>query len=334
VRTSIFSELNQMKDVTLHPTAAEVCGYTEAELHRDFAPFISRLAQANAMTQEQAWLTLRHRYNGYWWGKGEKVYNPWAILNCMADSEFGSYWWASGTPGMLVDLAATLHRPDGDLEGVKATDLSLLFDITQPAAEPLLWQSGYLTVRDVSGQVYTLGFPNAEVREAWFSMMLGHFCGANRSAGQTSAALMLEALRTGNRPQFEQALTALFATIPYDIQLNREAYYHSVFFAALQAAGGEIITESHTDNLLRQGYEGHEGRIDAVIKTPKAIYVIEFKLGASADALAQIKARRYYEPYLTDPRPVILLGAGGFEERAIQCHWEVVDRSAAMPVSA
>ena len=316
VRTSIFSELNQMKDVTLHPTAAEVCGYTEAELHRDFAPFISRLAQANAMTQEQAWLTLRNRYNGYWWGRGEKVYNPWAILNCMADSEFGSYWWASGTPGMLVDLAATLHRPDGDLEGVKATDLSLLFDITQPAAEPLLWQSGYLTVKAVSGQVYTLGFPNAEVREAWFSMMLGHFCGTNRSAGQTSAALMLDALRTGNRPQFEQALTALFATIPYDIQVNREAYYHSVFFAALQAAGGEIIAESHTD----------KGRTDAVIKTPKAIYVVEFKLGAAAEALAQIKARRYYEPYLTDPRPVILLAAGGFEDKTIQCLWEDVLR--------
>jgi hypothetical protein len=314
VRTSIFSELNQMKDVTLHPTAAEVCGYTESELHRDFAPFISRLAQANALKQEQAWLTLRHRYNGYWWGKGEKVYNPWAILNCMADNEFGSYWWASGTPGMLVDLAATIQRPDGDLEGVKATDLSLLFDITQPAAEPLLWQSGYLTVKAVSGQVYTLGFPNAEVREAWFSMMLGHFCGTNRSAGQTSAALMLDALRTGNRPQFEQALTALFATIPYDLHLNREAYYHSVFFAALQAAGGEIVAESHTD----------KGRVDAVIKTSNAIYVVEFKLGAAAEALAQIKARRYYEPYLTDPRPIILLGAGGFEDKTIQCLWEDV----------
>ena len=312
VRTSIFSELNQMKDVTLHPTAAELCGYTETELHRDFDPFISRLAQANSITEAKAWDTLRNRYNGYWWGKGEKVYNPWAILNCMADSEFGSYWWASGTPGMLVDLAATLQRPDGDLEGIKATDLSLLFDITQPTAEPLLWQSGYLTVKAVSGQVYTLGFPNAEVREAWFAMMLGHFCGANKSAGQTSAALMLDALRTGNRPQFEQALTALFAAIPYDIQVNREAYYHSVFFAVLQATGGEIIAEPHSD----------KGRADAVIKTPNAIYVVEFKLGAAADALAQIKARRYYEPYRTDPRPIILLGAGGFENRTIQCLWE------------
>ncbi len=318
VRTSIFSELNQMLDVTLAPEAAELCGYTEEELHRDFAPFISRLAQANSITEAQAWNTLRSRYNGYWWGKGEKVYNPWAILNCLRSDEFGSYWWASGTPGMLVELAATLQRPDGDLEGVKSTDLSLLFDITQPAAEPLLWQSGYLTVKAVSGQVYTLGFPNAEVREAWFGMMLGHFCGANRSAGQTSAALMLDALRTGNRVQFEQALTALFAAIPYDIQVNREAYYHSVFFAALQATGGEIIAESHTD----------KGRTDAVINTANAIYIVEFKLGTAVDALAQIKDRRYYEPYLTDPRPIILLGAGGFEDKTIQCLWEEVLRQA------
>jgi hypothetical protein len=125
---------------------------------------------------------------------------------------------------------------------------------------------------------------------------------------------MLAALRTGDRPQFEQALISLFAAIPYDIQVNREAYYHSVFFAALQATGAEIIAESHSD----------KGRTDAVLKTPKAVYIIEFKLGSAADALAQIKARRYYEPYLADPRPIILLGAGGFEDRTIQCLWETV----------
>ncbi len=316
VRTSIFSELNQMLDVTLAPEAAELCGYTEAELHRDFVPFTQRLAQANALTEDQTWNVLRERYNGYWWGRGEKVYNPWAILNCLRSNEFGSYWWASGTPGMLVDMAATLKRPDGNLEGVKATNLSLLFDIVQPTAEPLLWQSGYLTVKSVSGQVYTLGFPNAEVREAWFGMMLGHFCGAHGAAGQTSAAIMLDALRTGDRPQFEQAMTALFASIPYDLHVNREAYYHSIFFAVLQATGGEVLAEAHTD----------KGRIDAVLKTRDTIYVIEFKLGSAEEALAQIKARRYYEPYLSDPRPIILLAAGGFEDKAVHCLWEEVEK--------
>jgi hypothetical protein len=316
VRTSIFSELNQMLDLTLAPEAAEICGYNETELHRDFAPFIARLAQANGLTEKQSWNVLRERYNGYWWGRGEKVYNPWAILNCLRSGEFGSYWWASGTPGMLVDMAATLKRPDGNLEGVKATNLSLLFDITQPTAEPLLWQSGYLTVKSVSGQVYTLGFPNAEVKEAWFGMMLGHFCGTNGTPGQTTAAIMLDALRTGDRPQFEQAIVALFASIPYDLHVNREAYYHAIFFAVLQATGGEILAEAHTD----------KGRIDAVLKTRDTIYVVEFKLGSAEEALAQLKARRYYEPYLADPRPVILLAAGGFEDRAVQCLWEEVEK--------
>jgi hypothetical protein len=274
------------------------------------------LAQANAITEAKAWETLRQRYNGYWWGDGEKVYNPWAILNCVDICKFNNFWWASGTPGMLVDMAATLQRPDGDLEGIKATDLSLLFDIARPKAEPLLWQSGYLTVKAVSEGIFTLGFPNAEVKEAWFSMMLGHFCGPNGADGPTAAALMLAALRTGDHPQFEQALIALFAGLPYDLHVNREAFYHSVFFAALQATGGEIIAEPHSD----------KGRADAVIKTANAIYVVEFKLGPAADALAQIKARRYYEPYLADPRPIVLLGAGGFEDRAIQCLWEELAR--------
>jgi hypothetical protein len=326
VRTSIFSELNQMKDMTLLPDAAELCGYTEAEMQRDFVPFVQRLALANTLTEEQAWNTLRERYNGYWWGNGEKVYNPWAILNCADDRTFGSYWWASGTPGMLVDMAATLDRPDGNLEGVETTNLALLFDITQPKPVPLLWQSGYLTIKDSNEGVFTLGFPNAEVREAWFGMMLGHFCGSDGADGQTSAAVMLAALRTGDRPRFERAIVALFAAIPYDLHVNREAYYHSIFFAVMQATGGEVLAEPHTDNLLRQGYGGQEGRIDAVLKTRDTIYVIEFKLGSAEEALAQLKARRYYEPYLADTRPVVLLAAGGFEERAVQCLWEAVDR--------
>jgi hypothetical protein len=217
---------------------------------------------------------------------------------------------------MLVDMAATLQRPDGNLEGVETTNLALLFDITQPKPVPLLWQSGYLTIKSVSGQVYTLGFPNAEVKEAWFSMMLGHFCGPDGADGQTSAAIMLDALRTGNRPQFERAIVSLFASIPYDLHVNREAYYHSIFFAVLQATGGEVFAEAHTD----------KGRIDAVLKTRDTIYVIEFNLGTAEEALAQLKARRYYEPYLVDPRPIILLAAGGFEDRAVRCLWEAVEK--------
>ena len=316
VKTSIFSELNQMKDVTLHPSTSEICGYTEQELHECFAVFVTQLAGKNDITEEQAWTKLRERYNGYWWGKGEKVYNPWAILNCLADNEFGSYWWSSGTPGVLIDMADSLQRPDGDLEGIKATDLSLLFDITRPKAEPLLWQSGYLTIKEVSGQVYTLGYPNAEVREAWFGMMLSHFTGPKGQDGSTTAMIMLDALDRADRPQFEQAMTALFAAIPYNLHQNNEAFYHSIFFTVIKAIGGEIIPEPLSSL----------GRADAVIETDTTIYVIEFKLGKASDALAQIEEKRYYEPFLSDPRPVVLLGTGGFEDRKIECIWKEVKK--------
>ena len=312
VKTSIFSELNQMKDVTIHPSTSDICGYTEKELHDYFAPFISGLAEKNTISEEQAWTTLRDRYNGYWWGNGPKVYNPWAILNCLADNGFGSYWWTSGTPGSLIDMADSLQRTDGDLEGIQTTDMSLLFDITRPKAEPLLWQSGYLTIKEVSGQLYTLGFPNAEVREAWFGMMLSYFAGHKGPDGSTTAMIMLDSLRKGDQERFKQALTALFAAIPYNLQTRDEAYYHSIFFAVIQAIGGEIIPEPHSD----------KGRADAVVKTDDTIYVIEFKLGKASDALAQIESKRYYEPYLTDPRPIVLIGAGGFDERQINCIWK------------
>lgn len=145
-------------------------------------------------------------------------------------------------------------------------------------------------------------------------MMLDRFCGPDGPGGSTTAAVMLASLRTGDRAEFEGALTALFAAIPGELHVKREGFYHSVFFAALQTVGAEITPESRSD----------KGRIDAVLKTPGFIYVIEFKLGSAESALQQIKERRYHEAFLADPRPIILLGAGGFAERNPRCLWEDV----------
>jgi hypothetical protein len=276
------------------------------------------LAQANGLTEAQTWARLRERYNGYWWSAGEKVYNPWAILNCVDSRSFRNYWWASGTPGMLLRLAEKLDRPAGDLEGITTSDLALLFDIRDPQAEPLLWQTGYLTIKEARGEFYTLGFPNGEVRQAWFAMMLNRFRTAGRGRdGYTAAGLVLQALEDGDQERFQQALVALVAALPSELHLDREAYYHSLFIVALQAANGRIIPESRTD----------KGRADAVVETLNYVYVIEFKLGSATEALAQIKAKRYYEPYLADPRPIVLVGVGGFAERQIECAWETIKRA-------
>ena len=314
VKASIFSGFNQMMDVTLDETTATICGYTENELKEYFAPFAEPLAQASHMTVENTWELLRDRYNGYWWGKGDRVYNPWAILNCMRTREFLNYWWDSGTPSILVKLAHTLKEPE-DMDHIEATEMMLLFDLENIKSEPLLWQTGYLTIKEARRRSYVLGFPNAEVREAWNCMLLDRFCSQKENLlGQSTAAILLEALETGMHAQFEKSLNTLFAAIPYQLHLPKESFYHAVFVAALQAVGGRLIAELSTD----------KGRVDAVLKTPDYIYIIEFKLGSASEALAQIQDKRYCEQYLSDSRKIVLLGAGGFAEKNIQCLWENV----------
>jgi hypothetical protein len=311
VKTSVFSALNQMLDCTLHAAAATVCGVTETELRRDFAPWLPPLSAAYGLTEVQTWERLRERYNGYWWGRGDKVYNPWAVLTCLHSGEFQSGWWSSGTPRMLLTLAERLKLPEHDLEGVQTTDLSLLFDLEAPQAVPLLWQTGYLTMTANDLGLLTLGFPNAEVREAWFAMVLDRFTG-QAGQGPTLAAQMLRALERDDRTAFERAVTAFFAGIPSELTIPREAFYHTVLSAALQAAGARLTPESRS----------WTGRADAVLETTARIVVIEFKLGPAAEGMAQLRKRRYHDAFAADPRPVTLLAVGGFGEKQLEFLWE------------
>ena len=313
VKTSVFSALNQMLDCTLHVAAATVCGVTETELRRDFAPWIPPLATAYGLDTAQTWERLRQRYNGYWWGEGDKVYNPWAVLTCLHTVKFHSGWWASGTPRMLLALAERLRLPEHDLEGVQTTDLTLLFDLEAPQAVPLLWQTGYLTITGNDLGLLTLGFPNAEVREAWFAMVLDRFMGPEAQS-TTLAAQMLRALERDDRATFEKAVTAFFAGIPSELTIPREAFYHTVLSAALQAAGGRLTPESRS----------WTGRADAVLELTARIVVIEFKLGPAAEGLRQLRDRRYHDAYAADPRPVTLLVVGGFGEKRLEFLWEAV----------
>ena len=211
-----------------------------------------------------------------------------------------------------MKLAEHLHLPQPDLEGESVTDLGLLFDLERPQILPLLWQTGYLTITENDGQLYTLGYPNAEVREAWFAMMLDRFADHPPTDGTTTAALMLRALQRDDRPGFERALTAFFAQIPAELTVEREAFYQMVFCAALQAAGARLTPESRS----------WQGRADAVLETPDIVYLIEFKLGPVEGAIPQIKERGYDRPYAADPRRLVLLGAGGFGDKQIELRWE------------
>jgi hypothetical protein len=287
-------------------------------MHAAFGPWIADLATAQGLSVDATWERLRQRYNGYWWGHPgcDKVHNPWAILTACDERRFGSGWWASGTPSSLLKLADRLHLPATDLEGSTLTELGMLFDLERPQALPLLWQTGYLTITAADDGLYTLGYPNAEVREAWFAMMLDRFAGDPPTDGGTTAHLMLRALERNDHPGFERALTAFFAQIPSELTVEREAFYHAVFCAALQAAGARLVPEARS----------WRGRADAILETRDRVYLIEFKLGDVEDAIPQILERRYHDAYAADPRPIVLLGAGGFADKRIQLRWQELER--------
>jgi hypothetical protein len=317
-RVSIFSGLNQLKDLTLHPAAAEVCGYTESELETRLGEAVDELARKTGSSPAEVRDDLRRMYDGYWWGSGERVYNPWSVLNALDCGELRGFWFASGTPGMLVDLVREQAAAPEDFDGREVGESALdAFDIGRMDLTALLWQTGYLTIRDVArggaGALrYTLAYPNLEVRTAWFERLFDLYVpqGSTRARGEADA--LVAALVAADRGAFERRLAALYASIPHQLHLPREAYYHSLFHLTLSLMGATIVSE----------YSTAKGRVDAVVETRARIYIVEFKLGTADEALAQIERREYAEPWRGAGKAVTLLGVGGFGARALECRWK------------
>jgi hypothetical protein len=287
-------------------------------LRTTFAPHLAALAQANGIEPDEAYAEMRQVYNGYWWGHGARMYAPWSVLSAFDACELRNFWFLSSTPTMLVDIFKAQPAAPEDYEGKQATDLLLdSYDIDNPELTALLWQTGYLTIRDVKRErgrttTYTLDYPNREVRDSWFSVLLSRFTGRETGESRILADAMYNALRDDDRVGFERQLVALFAGIPHQLHVSHESYYHSLFHMTLALMGADIRSERSTD----------KGRLDAVVEMPDRVFVIEFKLGTPESALAQIKAKRYHEPYLASGKRIILVGAGGFLKREIRCVWE------------
>lgn len=316
-RVSLFSALNQLTDLTLMPSAAQLCGYTAEEMQRSLGGWVEKLAQGLGLSAAETFAELERMYDGYWWGAGERMYSPWSILSCLAGGAVRNYWFLSSTPTMLVDLIRSRFAAPEDYEGKPVTDLLLdSYDIDNPELTSLLWQTGYLTIREQKYErgrlTYILDYPNREVRDSWFSVLLSRLTGRESGESRILADAMYNALRDDDRVGFERQLVALFAGIPHQLHVPDESYYHSLFHMTLVLMGADIRSERSTD----------KGRLDAVVETADRVFVIELKLGTPESALAQIKAKGYHEPYLASGKPIVLVGAGGFLKREIRCVWE------------
>ena len=303
-QVSVFSDLNQLNDISMKPQYATICGITMPELTHTFAPEIQQLAEHNGLTQEEALQKMKISYDGYHFCEfAEGVFNPFSVLNLFDGYKFSNYWFQTGTPTFLVEL---LKKSEYDLrtliDGVEASASSFTeyrIDANNPI--PLIYQSGYLTIKDYSSRFgnYLLEFPNDEVRYGFIDFLIPYYTSVvDDERGFYIGKFILE-LENGDYDSFLTLLQAFFADFPYELNDKSERHYQVVFYLVFKLMG------QFTDVEIRSA----RGRADAVVKTPAYIYIFEFKLnGTAEEALQQIDDKGYLIPYQADGRKLIKIG--------------------------
>ena len=301
-KVSVFSDLNNLEDISLKKEYADICGVSEEELLRDFDEDIHALALENGQSYKEACAQLKVDYDGYHFAPDSPgIYNPFSLLNTFKSRAYGSYWFETGTPTYLVEL---LKKSDYDLEQMsrEETDTETLDSIfTDDNPIPVIYQSGYLTIKkyDKEFGLYTLGFPNREVEEGFLKFLLPYYAKANRVKTGFEIKKFVDDVRNGNIDGFMERLQSFLSDCPYELARDIELHYQNVLFIVFRLAGLYTQVEYHTSR----------GRIDMVVQTADFVYVMEFKPDGSAEqALQQIVEKQYALPFAQDSRKVFSIG--------------------------
>lgn len=302
-KMTIFSGLNNLRDISLNQQYAAICGITEKELTENFRQGIEMLAENNDTNYEGAVKLLKDNYDGYHFTKNSPdIYNPFSLMWAMADGEIGSYWFQSGTPEFLVRQIqkGNSFLPEMFEETVDESILtsSDIFD-TQPTA--LLYQTGYLTIkRFEKPDEYHLGIPNLEVRKGLFENLAKYYFDKGDTVVYNNVRQVRKLLETRNIDEAMERLRTFMAGIPYEFsEKANELHYENNLFIIFMLIGVNARPEWHTSN----------GRIDLLLSMRNNIYIIELKRDGTPDeALAQIHAKDYARQFTGDPRPIVNLG--------------------------
>ncbi len=303
-KLSIFSDLNNLNDITFDSDFADICGITEKELMENFRSGIETFAEDNGITYQEACGELKDNYDGYRFAKkGSDIYNPWSVLNCLSKREISNYWGQTGRPSLIAEA---MHRFDEDIESLLNTkcDEAILqgFDLRSSSPLAMLFQTGYLTIKDYDRvtQLYTLGVPNREVTDSLFKELLPFYVKVKRGGdSETIVRNIVNSILLGQPEKLVKNLDIFFAGIPYDMKMDSENNIHTAIYILLTLIGIKAETEARIS----------DGRIDLVVKTSRYIYIIELKFDrTSQEAIEQIKEKGYALPYSNDPRHIFLIG--------------------------
>ena len=302
-KVSVFSDLNNLDDISMRKEYVEICGVSDQELHDNLDAELHEFAEVRGVSYDKLCDDLKAYYDGYHFTHHSiGMYNPFSLLNAFKYKEFGSYWFETGTPTYLVKLLKKHHY---DLERMshEETDSQVLNSIDSESTNPIpvIYQSGYLTIKgyDEEFGMYRLGFPNREVEEGFVRFLLPFYANVNKVESPFEIQKFVREVRSGDYDSFFRRLQSFFADTTYEVIREQELHYENVLFIVFKLVGFYTQVEYHTS----------EGRIDLVLQTDKFIYVMEFKLdGTAEEALQQIHDKHYALPFASDSRKLFKIG--------------------------
>ncbi len=304
-QVSLFSGLNNLEDLTMDPSSSELMGYTKDELKENFKEHIAELTKKTNCAPEQILKMVKEWYNGYCFSQNcVPVYNPFSTLSYFKRGIFHGYWFSTGTPAFLIEQIRKMPMLSTQLSGALSTSSELLdiLSMTDVDLNALMWQTGYLTITayDPQTDLYTLDFPNKEVRGAFFNSLIREFAKLNLSGVTGNAKAICSHLAKLDFETFFKTINAYYAKIPYHLFTQaKEGFYHAVFLCLMEGIGLQVRAEDPTNM----------GRLDLVIETDQTVYIFELKVDKSATvALDQAELNRYCEKYSHQNRNIAMIG--------------------------
>ena len=314
-KVTIVSGLNNITDISMLPRYNDICGFSESEFKREFIVPVSQYAAEHSLSEDETWELFRKNYDGYHFAlPGEGIYNPYSVMNAFDEGKIKAYWYESGTPGYLPAL---IERSDFNLKNLdfircEESDLS---DISDPHRDlvPMLYQAGYLTLsaKDQDSSDYTLCFPNEEVRAAFWKS-LSKFFFTKKGNYDFDLRSFIDDVNSGRVDDFMLRLKSLLADTPISAKTDKEVYFQNMIRTIAKMLGLKVQTEVHSS----------QGRCDMHLETSGYVYIFEFKINSTPEkALEQIKEKGYAEPYGSDRRRILLIGANFSTKKLLLTGW-------------
>ena len=318
-KVSVFSDLNHLFDLSFDRRYVSLCGITEDELHHYFDEEVARLAKTNGMSKEECYEQLKIDFDGYHFGWNTSgIYNPFSLLSTLASCQFKDYWFETGTPSFLVhQLQKTHYRLSDMTEERLSVDTLNSIDIMDENPLPLLYQSGYLTIKDYDREfgTFCLGFPNREVREGFIKYLVPFYIPKTEGKSNLDISRFVAEVRSGNAEGFMRRLETYFASGDYALMGDKELYFHNALYVFFSLLGFYVEVERHTT----------DGRMDILIQTKDFIYIFELKIDqTAADALKQIEEKRYAAPFANDSRRLFKIGINFSTEKRCINDWAII----------